>query len=151
MSLITTTATLTIGTIVNHRYIGGGYNSMLWYMMLEWDAERRARWLYHNRDNIEQDAYERGMKDAQVAQAMAKLEADKVARDPNYVDPEFADDPSVVMDAGYVEAVYNPTVVERSYAWIVWLFLVPLGLVILGCVGYWVIFKIRWGGGDNNG
>jgi hypothetical protein len=53
-------------------YIGGGYNPAFWWMMSEWDAERRARWLYHNQNTIERDAYERGMQDAKVAEYVAK-------------------------------------------------------------------------------
>lgn len=114
--------------------------------MTEWSAERRAQWLYHNRDTIERDAYERGMKDAQVAQLVASMEAKQVARDPNYIDPEFKDDPSLMYDQEYIEAVYNPTVKESSGAGyvVLWIFCGLLVVAVVGAAGYVVLFKLRF-------
>lgn len=117
---------------------------------MEWNAERRARWLYHNQANIEREAYERGIKDASVAAEIAKLEAAKAARDPNYVDPEFTDDPSIIMDPNYVEAVYNPEVVEvEESSGVGWFFIIVFSLLFAAVfiwLLYWLVFKVRFGG-----
>lgn len=94
-------------------YVGNGYSStFFWIMMLEWDAQRRADWAYHNRDRIEADAYRRLVADQDVQRRLATLEAQNVRRNASYVDPDFAEDPSLMYDQNYVEAVYNPTVRE---------------------------------------
>lgn len=89
-------------------YVGGGYSSAFWYMMMDWDAQRRAAWFYHNQGRIEESAYLRGMQDAQVAAEYRKLEAQRIARNRDYVDPEFVSDPSMMLDDNYIEAAYNP-------------------------------------------
>ena len=122
-------------------YIGGGWNSALWYMMMEWDAERRARWLYHNRYEIEADAYNRGLHDARVAAEIQKLEAAQVARQVGYVDPEFAQDPSIIMDQNYVNAAYNPEPVRSSGGGaVIWVLII--GLAVGGVV--YLVFIKRW-------
>lgn len=116
---------------------------------MEWDTHRRAEWFYHNRDTIDREAYERGLRDAKVAEAIKKLEAEKRARQPGYVDPEFADDPSIIMDANYVEAAYNPevVVVPEGHGFFFWFFVIILGLAGGGIVLlmlYWLIFVKKW-------
>ena len=88
----------------------GPYSNGFWWMMMEWDAQRRADWLYHNQARLSAEAYAEGARDAAVQQRLAALEAQKVPRDVNYVDPEFASDPTDQYDQNYVEAAYNPTV-----------------------------------------
>lgn len=113
-------------------------------MMAEWDAERRARWLYNHQNVIERDAYERGMRDAAVAQRVAELKAQNSQIDPDYVDPEFAKDPSLMYTQDHIEAVYNPEVAtDNSGAGIV--LLVILGGVVLCVAAYVLVFHIRWG------
>ena len=116
---------------------------------MEWNAERRAEWFYHNRDTIDREAYERGVRDAKVAEAIKKLEAEKRARKPGYVDPEFADDPSIIMDPNYVEAAYNPEVIEvdEGHGVIAWFFIIMFSLVGAGLVLgflYWLLFVKRF-------
>jgi hypothetical protein len=123
--------------------MGGGYSSAYWWMMMEWDANRRARWFYNNQSNIEAAAYKEGMQDAAVAAEIARLQAEGKAADPNYIDPEFADNPDLMMDQEYVEAAYNPTVVEPTSNTGRTLLIVLLVIVLFG-VGYWVSTK-RWG------
>jgi hypothetical protein len=91
-------------------FVGGGYSSPFWYMMMEWSAERRAYWFYHNRYNIDQAAYERGLQDGEVRARIAALERQNYARNPGYVDPEFNDNPTLMYDQDYIESVYNPNV-----------------------------------------
>ena len=87
----------------------GPYSNGFWWMMMEWNAQRRADWLYHNQARLSAEAYAEGARDAAVQQRLAALEAQKVPRDVNYVDPEFASDPTDQYDQDYVEAAYNPT------------------------------------------
>lgn len=94
-------------------YVGGGYSSAFWYMMSEWSAERQALWLYHNQNNIERDAYERGLRDAEVARIVARMNSQQVRRDPDYIDHEFNRSPHLMYDDDFVEAAYNPTVVQH--------------------------------------
>lgn len=106
---------------------------------MEWDAERRARWLYNNQAQISADAYQRGVQDAEVAAKIRQWEAEKRARQQNYIDPEFEKDPSLMMDSNYVAAVYNPQVAEPVVVvrsgwgvgtWLLVIFLVG-GMIIL--------------------
>ena len=93
----------------------GPYSSGFWWMMMEWNAERRAQWLYHNQARLSAEAYADGARDAAVQQRLAALEAQKIPRNVNYVDPEFTSDPTDQYDQNYVEAAYNPTVMpDRS-------------------------------------
>ena len=113
---------------------------------MEWNAERRARWLYNHQSTIDQAAYQKGMQDAQVAAEIARLKAENAAVDPDYVDPEFADNPDLMYDQEFVEAAYNPTVVQpvQKHSWLqvfVWLIIVG----VLFFVAYWLVFKFRFG------
>lgn len=130
-------------------YVGGGYSSAFWWMMMEWDAERRARWLYHNRYNIEADAYNRGVRDAQVSAYINKMEAERMARNGGYVDAEFKKDPSLMYTDDYVRAAYNPavhddpvsgTAVLNGFLWVIG---IALGIGFLWLVVY-LIFIRRW-------
>lgn len=112
---------------------------------MEWDSSRRARWLYNNQGNIEAAAYKEGMQDAAVAAEIARLKAEGIAADPNYIDEEFADNPDLMYDQEYVEAAYNPTVVQprKSSAGTILLWMIIIGVLLYG--GYFVTCKVRWG------
>lgn len=88
----------------------GPYSNAFWWMMSEWSAERRAQWLYNHQSELSAQAYADAVRDQEVQRRIAALEAQKVARNASYVDPEFASDPSDVYDQAYVEAAYNPTI-----------------------------------------
>jgi hypothetical protein len=92
----------------------GPYSNGFWWMMMEWNAQRRADWLYHNQARLSAEAYADGARDAAVQQRLAALEAQRVPRNVNYVDPEFASDPTDQYDQTYVEAAYNPTVMATQ-------------------------------------
>lgn len=109
---------------------------------MEWDAERRARWLYHNRHVIERDAYERGVRDAAVAAQIAELESQGVKPDSNYVDPEFSSDPSMMYTQEHIEAVYNPQVANSNGLTFVIGFVI---VALLLCGTAYVVFFVRWG------
>lgn len=136
-------------------YVGGGYSSSFWYMMAEWNAERRALWLYNNRDNIERDAYQRGLRDAEVARIVARMEAQRINRDPDYIDPEFNRAPHLMYDEDFVEAAYNPTVVPVRHnttptdpGAALNVFLI-LGCIVLGGLilwgAYYLVFRAKIG------
>lgn len=91
-------------------YVGGGYSSPFWYMMMEWDAQRRADWFYHNRYSIDQSAYDRGLQDGAVRARIAELERQNAVRNQGYVDSEFKDNPTLMYDQNYIESAYNPNV-----------------------------------------
>jgi hypothetical protein len=116
-------------------------------MMSEWSAERRAMWFYHNQNNIERNAYERGIQDAEVAKHLAEIKAKNVSVDPDYVDPEFAKDPSLMYDDAYIEAAYNPEVQPESSSFAA--IMLALFCIILGAMSlyflYWAIFVKKWG------
>ena len=129
-------------------HVGGGYSSAFWWMMMEWSAERRAMWFYHNRDRISQEAYLAGMRDAQVAQQISLLEAKRHARQPGYVDPEFANNPYDMYDDEFIEASYNPRAHVQQHAdddtagaVLLWI----LGIAVVGCVVYVLFFRLRFG------
>ncbi len=113
---------------------------------MEWDAARRAQWLYHNRHTIETAAYQEGLKDAAVAAEIARLEAEKVAANPNYVDKEFEQDPSLMYEQEYIEAAYNPTVVPPASSGFLKGFLIFMLIVIVGGLLFYVTFVHRFGG-----
>lgn len=90
-------------------YVGGGYDSIFWYAMMDWSLERRAMWMYNHQNTINQQLYAQQMADN--AQLRAEVEALKLrgqAVNPHYVDPEFTADPDVMYSEDYVNAAYNP-------------------------------------------
>jgi hypothetical protein len=140
----------------------GPYSNGFWWMMMEWNAERRAQWLYHNQARLSAEAYADGARDAAVQQQLAALEAQQVPRNTNYVDQEFASDPTDQYDQNYVEAAYNPTVMPDQSSsgpaynpmvmpdqssgdpgagtLLVWLFGIGAAVAIV-----YVVFSVRWG------
>jgi hypothetical protein len=135
-------------------YVGGGYSSAFWWMMMEWSAERRAMWFYNNRYNIDSAAYERGLQDGEVRARIAALERQNMARNTSYIDPEFNDNPTLMYDQDYVESCYNPNVRTVNYSspgggGVAWSILgwICLGLVVLigGIFLFNVIFVKRYG------
>lgn len=138
-------------------YVGGGYSSAFWWMMMDWDAQRRAEWLYHNRENIRADAYQQGLRDAEVNRRIAEMEARRVTVNRDYVDPEFNKNPALMMDDQYIENVYNPKPVVYPTApvspqpsgpvdtsGVEYVFYV-IGIILLIGVGVWFVTNVRWG------
>lgn len=131
----------------------GPYSLGFWWMMMEWNASRRAEWLYHNQSRISTEAYAEAARDAEVQRRLAALESEKKRRDPDYVDPEYAENPSDQYDQDYVEAAYNPTVmpaaaaqreVVRSQSGGGWLWSLLLTTGVLAGL-WWLVFRMRWG------
>ncbi len=123
----------------------GPYSGVFWWMMMEWSADRRANWLYHNQARISSEAYADVARDAEVQKRLAALEAQKGPRDSNYVDPEFKEHPTDVYAQKYVEAAYNPVPMQSSSpSWMWTIVTLTAGIGLLGAATYGV-FAIRWG------
>jgi hypothetical protein len=125
-------------------YVGSGYSSAIFYMMLEWDAERRARWLYNHRYEISEEAYLRGVREGRTQEALNRLEQQRSYRDPNYIDPEFKSDPSAQYTDEYVHHAYNPDIDHSSGSG----FFNFLGILLIFGVAitvlYFLFFRVRF-------
>ena len=124
-------------------YVGCGYSPAFWWMMMEWDAERRARWLYNHQNMIERDAYERGIRDSAVAAEIGRLRAQNAQIDPNYVDQEFKSDPSLMYTQKHIDSVYPEVAHSDGSAGVVLLWLI--GVSVLCVAAYCLMFIVRWG------
>jgi len=73
-------------------------------------AEERARWAYNHRSEMD-DARWRDMvkRDADLEARVRALEAEKRARDPNYVPAAMKDNPDLMYNPDFVNAAYNPS------------------------------------------
>lgn len=100
---------------------------------MEWSAERRAAWLYNHQAEMEHDAYMRGLRDAEVAREIQRLEKSKASRDPNYVDPTLRGNEDIMYTQDHVDAMYNPEYAEESTA-IHIILAVALTLLIIGVI-----------------
>jgi hypothetical protein len=140
----------------------GPYSNGFWWMMMEWNAERRAQWLYNNQARLSAEAYADAARDAEVQRRLAALENQQTPRNVNYVDSEFASDPTDQYDQNYVEAAYNPTVIPDQSSGgpgynatvmpdqssgglsagtvLLWLFGIGATVAIV-----YVVFNVRWG------
>jgi hypothetical protein len=128
-------------------YSVGPYSNAFWWMMMEWSAERRAQWLYHNQARLSAEAYADVARDAEVQRRLAALEAQKTPHNPDYVDPEFVSNPTDMYDQNYVEAAYNPGVVTTNstgHSFLKVVFWIFFTLVVVGVV-YWLVCGVRWG------
>ena len=134
--------------------VGGGYSALFWYAMMDWNAQRRAEWLYHHQNVVNQQLFNEQMQNAQLKAEVERLKASNVSINPNYVDSEFKDDPDLMYDDSYVAATYNPepvaapvsaaTVVKSPVAhkssgsgW-KWFWIISGTLLVLGAVYYMV-------------
>lgn len=126
-----------------------------YYLLSRVSADLTSLWIYHHVHSLDQarlnDLYARN---AELRDRVARLEAQKVPRDPAYALPDV--DPDVSYNDGWVEAVYNPTpktVTEYEYdedgggssGWSVlgWVCGVTTLLALVG-LGVWALFFHRW-------
>lgn len=126
-------------------YVGGGYSSLFWYSMLDWDLRRRALWMYHHQNTIDSQLYATQMQNAQLAAEINRLKAQNVAVDPNYVDKEYAGNEDLMYSNEYVKAAYNQQpapVVHKpvSLTWLWW----TLGILFFGGLIVWLVFIKQW-------
>lgn len=130
------------------------YSTFFWLWMLDRSIDDRARWAYNHRYDMD-DARYRDMiaKDKQLEARIRQLEAEKKARDPNYV-PTGMTEPDLQYTDEFVNASVNPT--PKPYngptlagffygVWVLikWCFYIML---ILGLIAglLWVIFVKEW-------
>jgi hypothetical protein len=124
-------------------YVGGGYSSLFWYAMLDWDINRRAYWLYHHQNEVDAQLYRQQLQNADLRNRIAQLERQGVTRDLNYVDKDFAEDPAAMYDTEFVRANNDST--EEGGMVALWVFLGIVGAVLVCGLLYWFIFVKRWG------
>lgn len=96
------------------------------------NSHQRALWMYHQRPvsqggTIDDARYtELLKKDAKLQAELDALKAQNLARDPNYIPPQYAENPDLLYDKGFIDASYNPQEVHTAG---------PSG----GGVGFWTI------------
>jgi hypothetical protein len=129
------------------------YNSFFWYWMLDRSLEDRAYWAYHHQHDMDAARYNDLLaRDAQLAARVRQLEAQKVARDPNYVPPGM--EPDLQYTDEYCDSVFNPQPVPRHHSsgsgffhglWVVVQWILGIMLVaILLCFLWYLVFEKRW-------
>lgn len=109
-------------------YVGGGYSSLFWYAMLDWDINRRAAWLYNHQNEIDSQLYQQQLQNAELRGRIEQMQRDG-RPDSSYVDRDFRDNPQAQYDAEFVK---NASTVQ-------------------GGVSAWTVFKwlaaiAAWGG-----
>jgi hypothetical protein len=117
------------------------YNSFFWWWLLDRALDDRAWWAYHHRYDMDPARYEALVAtDAQLQARVAQLEAQQVARDPNYVPPGL--DRDLMYSDQYVNrARSNRPTTGGAVAF--WVFGVPLALGF--CAFFiWLIWFKRW-------
>lgn len=122
-------------------YIGGGYSCLFWYSMLDWNLDRRARWMYHNQHNMDQALYQQQLaENAQLKAQVAAMSGTDINKD--YVDSEFKDNPDLMYSDEFVNAAYNPTPKPKSSfgAILLWTLFILLGIGFV----VWLVFIKQW-------
>jgi hypothetical protein len=109
------------------------------------DAHERTEWAYHHRSQISDAQWaELTRKDAELEARVKQLEAEKKGvRDADYMPGQFKDDPDLAYSNEYVDAVYNPEEVEEEGVGAGTAIMVILGVLIIGCVVFFIFFK-KW-------
>jgi hypothetical protein len=114
--------------------------------MLDWSINRQAMWMYNNQHNIDQELYKQQLeKNDELRKEIEKLKKENAPINPNYVDPEFQENPDLMYTDEHVEAAYNPVVyqsqtvnAENTYTIILIILLIVI-LVIVSAI-YFVFF-----------
>lgn len=120
--------------------VGGGYSTLFWWSMLDWQLDRQAMWLYHHQNTVNQQLYAETLaQNANLKAEVDKLKANNVAVDPNYVDNEYKDNPDLMYSDEYVEAVYNPTT-KANNPRLGLAFAILFGLAVVAILIYVVFF-----------
>jgi hypothetical protein len=119
-------------------YVGGGYSSLFWYAMLDWDMNRRAAWLYNHQNDIDAQLYQQQLQNAELRGRIEQLQRSG-APDVSYVDKDFRDAPDAQYDTEFVK---NASIVHEGVGAgvvLAWIFGI---LVIVGLVGagIWLFF-----------
>lgn len=117
------------------------YGSLFWWWLLDQSIDDRAWWAYHHRYDMDSARYQALMASDQQLQArVAQLEAQQVARDPNYT-PRKVDQDLMYSDQAVARAQANrPTTMGVITFWV---FAVPMALGVCA-VFIWLIWFKRW-------
>jgi hypothetical protein len=117
--------------------VGGGFSTLFWYSTLEWEAQRRALFMYNNQYNIDRNLYEQELaKNAALRAEIDRLAAAKTPIDPNYVDAEYVGKEDLMLAN---DKVYPPT--DFTILWNILLTLLVIGIV---CLLIYLIFIKKW-------
>jgi hypothetical protein len=117
------------------------YNSFFWWWLLDRSLDERAYWAYHHRYDMDPARYQTLMAtDQQLESRVTALEAQQVARDPNYV-PSGLDRDLMYSDR-YVTHSYSnrPT---RAGAAAFWVLVVPTAAGVCALF-IWLVWFKRW-------
>lgn len=133
--------------------VGGGYSALFWYSMLDWSADRQARWFYHNQNVINQQYYQQQLtQNAQLRAEVERLKAQNVTVNPQYVDSEYQENPDLMYSQEYVKSVMDesldansvpvsrPKVIQTQNSWVVFVIWSFMLIVIVGGLIYLVFF-----------
>ena len=89
------------------------FNSFFWYWLLSRSLDSQAYWTYHHRYDMDQARYNDLLnRNAELAIHVNQLEQSKLPRDSSYTPTGI--DPDLMYADDYVEAAYNPQVVESN-------------------------------------
>lgn len=130
------------------------YSTFFWLWILDRSLDDRARWAYNHRYDMDDARYRDLLaKDAKLEARIRQLEAEKRARDPNYL-PSGMTDPDLPYTDEFVNASRNPTLkpyVGPTFSgfmyglWcvIVWCFYLALIIGVI-CLVIWLVFYKEW-------
>jgi len=115
------------------------YGPLFMYMLLDRSIDDRAAWAYHHKEDMDPARYEELLKrDAALEAKIRKMEADKVAKNPDHALPGV--DPDLQYSDEYVDAALNFEEEEQddesTPAW-VW---VLCGIALVALVGCSIYF-----------
>jgi SLA1 homology domain 1, SHD1 len=121
--------------------IGHNYSHYFWTAIQSWPSYRQALWLYHNEDNIKRSFYKKLAEQPATKAELARLSRSRVTVDPNFIDPEFTDDPDLMYRDEFVSAIYNSTEFDYNSDWstpwtILVIFCICAGLIVVSWSKY---------------
>jgi hypothetical protein len=117
------------------------YNSLFWWWLLDRSLDERAWWAYHHRYDMDPARYQALVaSDQQLEARVEQLEAQQVARDPNYC-PTGVDQDLMYSDQAVARARSNRPTSSGNVAF--WVFAVPLAAGVSGFF-IWLIWFKRW-------
>lgn len=120
--------------------VGGGYSSIFWYTLSDWELQRQALWLYHHQNMINHQLMAQRLQNAALKAEIDRLKANGVAIDANYIDAEFRDNQDLMYSDDYVAAIYD----QPNYAKFFLYFFCSVLLIALFGFLVWLIFIKDW-------
>jgi len=96
-------------------YYNDSFSPFLWGWIMSdaINSQQRALWMYHHQNDMDQARYQAMIaKDARLQAEIETLKAQNLARDPSYVPTQMQENPDLMYNKEFVEASYNPVLVE---------------------------------------